>query len=274
MKKILIIFLLTCFFVGNTFAYELTQKEKKLIDEVVQKVELYSFKRGENFKKQVEEKLETAQNRIRDNERIFTLLGAIISGIQTGNRLYQEPIKEETVVQLQTEKKLLGNIDFDEVKNYWLEITNREREKQWLEPYSFDEKLEKTANLWSQVQKQRGEWTHKRDPWDSFYNYSKINTWFADNGVQCKNIYRVTHSENVGSRWFSCSDDECTEETKQAVKKTFDFYMSEKGKDYSPHYDSLMNGYFTKIWFGLDIEKKGNNSFEYYLTVHYCTELQ
>jgi len=48
--------------------------------------------------------------------------------------------------------------------------------------------------------------------------------------------------------------------------------MWEKNDDYKPHYNSIMNDYFTIMWVWFAIEKK-NNYYEYYLTVHYCTEL-
>jgi hypothetical protein len=43
----------------------------------------------------------------------------------------------------------------------------------------------------------RGEITHKRNEGDVYYDYDKITSWFKDRGVVCKNIYGVTHTENI-----------------------------------------------------------------------------
>jgi hypothetical protein len=50
--------------------------------------------------------------------------------------------------------------------------------------------------------------------------------------------------------------------------------MKEEFQDYQAHYQSIVNQYFTELWFGVDIKETGKNQYEFYLTVHYCTELE
>jgi hypothetical protein len=49
--------------------------------------------------------------------------------------------------------------------------------------------------------------------------------------------------------------------------------MDEKWTDNDDHYRSLTNKYFNNIWIWISIDDKKNNYYEYYLTIHYCTNL-
>jgi predicted KAP-like P-loop ATPase len=66
-----------------------------------------------------------------------------------------------------------------------------------------------------------------------------------DNGVVCKNISRATFSESIAWNNYYCKDtSKCTSEIKKAVKRSFDFYMSEKGTNYDPHYRAIAHKLF------------------------------
>jgi uncharacterized protein YkwD len=161
-------------------------------------------------------------------------------------------------------------IDMKKVRLTWLAWYNLDRRKEGLHDYSFNNQLNRSAYIWSEFSHQRGEISHKRIGQTEYYDYSMINQWFADLGLQFENIYRVTHSENIGGGGFSCSDSDCTDELIASIRGTFDFYMSEKDKEYKPHYNSVMNGYFNEIGLGISIDEATN---KYYLTVHYGTKL-
>jgi hypothetical protein len=49
--------------------------------------------------------------------------------------------------------------------------------------------------------------------------------------------------------------------------------MSEKNKTYKPHYNSIVNDYFTEIWVWIDVSEISTWYYRYYLTIHYCTEI-
>ncbi len=54
------------------------------------------------------------------------------------------------------------------------------------------------------------------------------------------------------------------------IRYTFDAYMAEKWKKYSPHYNSIISSAYTKIGLGIVVdEKKG----KLYLTVHFAKKV-
>jgi hypothetical protein len=117
--------------------------------------------------------------------------------------------------------------------------------------------------------------SHKRDPNDVYYDYYKITSRFADRLVVCKNINRITNTENIWRWYYDCSDsNDCTEKLISWTKEVFDFYMTEKGKSNQVHYESVVKKEFNKIWLWISIKKSGDNSYEFYITTHYCTELE
>lgn len=182
-----------------------------------------------------------------------------------------------TVEELQNPCYPLGedlpsNIDMDRVRATWLGWYNEVRSAAGLHAYTNNDQLARTAIVWAENAEQRGYMDHRRDPGDVYYDYWKITDWFKDLGLEFKNVYRVTHSENISWGVYSCDSGQadCTDELIDGLRPTFDFYMAEKGKDYSPHYDSVMNKYFNEIGLGIAAEPSSN---KFYLTVHYGTEI-
>ncbi len=271
----------------------LSSRSKKTVEKFVSDVYKLEGKYGEDFPL-------TIKNRIFEilsTKRLSTKNKAIFREIydQLGQKIQQdkdnvEPVvpeeetnsaeKEPEVEKPSTpEVDISGklskyNVDFGEVKDYWMSLNNQARTSRGIYEYKYSQTLEQTAFDWSAIQKSREEASHKRDAGDSFYNYKKITSWLWDRGVTCKNISGKTHTENVGWGMYTCSDGNCTDELKQWVKRTFDFFMKEEFQDYQAHYQSIVNQYFTELWFGIDIKETGKNQYEFYLTVHYCTELE
>ncbi len=279
MRKIFLVLTLVIFSFTNIYA--LTKKEEKAVNIFMEKVEKIAKKRWNIFRiaiKRALENISKKENFSKNKKEIIEkVLSILDKKIEQEKKIKEEKKKEKQEKRKKEEensKKNWLNYDFEVVKNYWIELTNTERKKHWLKAYKYSKKLEETAFKWSEVQKSRWKWTHKREVWDSFYNYNKVKSWFAKNWVVCKNISWATFTENVGNVWFTCEKSDCTNSLKNAVKKTFLFYMSEKNKKYRPHYNSVMNKYFNYIWFGISFEKKWNNFYKYYLTVHYCTEIK
>ncbi|MDP3975317.1 MAG: S-layer homology domain-containing protein [bacterium] len=162
----------------------------------------------------------------------------------------------------------IPNIDLSRVRQTWLDWLNGARADQSLAPYSYDDRLHQTALTWSQLSAEKGEMSHQRNPGDSYYDYSKIEQWFKDQGLTFKNVNRVTFTENIGWGTYRCSESDCTDKLIEAIRITFDFYMAEKNKEYKPHYNSIMNQYFQLIGLGI-VARNG----KYFLTVHYATEI-
>jgi uncharacterized protein YkwD len=165
-----------------------------------------------------------------------------------------------------------ANVDMQLVRATWLQWYNDARAAEGITPLTYNSQLARTANVWSQEAVRRGEITHKRDPGDSYYDYWKITQWFKDLGLEFKNVNRITFTENIAWEYYNCSESQpdCTDHMIPQARKAFDFYMSEKGKAYTAHYDSIMQPLFKEIGLGIAVDRSANR---YYLTVHYGTEI-
>lgn len=162
-----------------------------------------------------------------------------------------------------------SNIDLDRVRDTWFSWTNAARATQGLSAYTHNEALDYTATVWSEYSRDRGYMDHKRPGTTAYYDYYAILDWFADLGVSFTSVSGTTYTENIGRGPYSCSEEDCTDELLSAIRYTFDYYMSEAGSDYRPHYNSIMNTAFTQIGFGMALSDSS-----YYMTVHYATALE
>lgn len=242
--------------------YQLTQKDFEIIEKYNKKSDSIVETKWEKQKEFMIYTLTEAQENYKENERLYGILTELISHIA----------KPKDIVWGKEFQDL--NIDIEQVKNSWISWINEERNSLWVPLYTYDYALEKTALLWSQLAKQKWLIDHKVSPWDSYYDYYKKASWMKEHGVVCKNLYRVTFSESIGWWVFSCSDTDCTQELTDAIEGSFDFYMNEKWKEYKPHYEAIAGKLFTIMWLGIELEKTSNTRYKYYLTNHYCTQLQ
>lgn len=166
------------------------------------------------------------------------------------------------------EPETIAGVDMDRVRATWLTWYNTARAAHGLSPYEYSEQLDRTADIWSSYNRDRGTVNHKRPGQTAYYDYDRILNWFKDLGLTFSNHNRITFTENIGYGPYACGEADCTDELLSAIRSTFDFYMAEAGKSDRPHYNSIMNSEFKNI--GLGIVVKGKT---YYLTVHYGTEL-
>lgn len=167
---------------------------------------------------------------------------------------------------------LPSNINMDIVRDTWLSWNNEARTAEGLHLYVLNDQLNRSATAWTEFAEDRGYMDHKRPGSTDYYDYWAITAWYADLGLTFENVYGVTHSENIDWGPYNCSESEpdCTQDLISKVRNGFNFYMAEKGDAYSPHYDSVMNGYFNEIGFGISIDPEKNM---YYMTVHYGTRI-
>ncbi len=162
------------------------------------------------------------------------------------------------------------NVDLEKVKAAWLKWNNEAREAAGLHDYVYNPQLDRTAIVWSQVAKKRGYITHKRDGQTAYYDYGIMTRWFKNLGLVFENIHGRTHTENINWGRYVCKAGDCTDEMIEDIRSGFDFFMSEKGKAYRPHYDSIMNPDFREIGLGIVVNEAQSR---YYLTVHYGTSI-
>lgn len=261
MKKIIALFLVLIFSFPFTYSYNLSSVDTDLANRLAIEVQ----KKDTSEIEYIVENLKIVIKSWSYSPRINAILRIIVDKLD--KNIDNNIEIEETISDTS------DNIDYSLVKNNWLDWNNEVRKDLWLNPYTANPTLEESALIWSTKAKEKWEISHKRNPWDWFYDYNNINSWFKDQWVFCKNISSITHTENIWWGGYSCTDWECSDELSQATKRWFDAYMAEKWTKSDAHYRSLTQPYFTQIGVGVSIDEVKKNYFEYYLTIHYCTEL-
>lgn len=165
------------------------------------------------------------------------------------------------------------NIDMQRVRNTWLDWTNSARAAAGLYGYDYSSDLGRTAAVWSERAESLGYISHTRPGSSAYYDYGLIGRWFADLGVRfASGSGRSDYVENIGWEYYSCSDGDCTDELIAGIRKTFNFFMSEKGRAYAPHYDSIMNPTYHLLGLGIAVDETAYGG-KFYLTVHYGTDI-
>ena len=159
------------------------------------------------------------------------------------------------------------SVDLEKVKDAWFSWVNDARAQAGLSAYGGSFQLDRTAYEWSVYSAERGYIDHKRPGTSAYYDYRAIEGWFEDLGVTFENHGGYTFTENIGRGPYSCFESDCTQEVIDMIRYTFDYFMSEKYSSYRPHYNSIMNGQFKKMGFGIVLPEGGG----YYFTVHYGT---
>lgn len=163
-----------------------------------------------------------------------------------------------------------ANIDMQKVNATWLGWYNQARAKQGLSAYVYNDQLDRSALIWSLAAVKKGRIDHKRPGQKSYYDYKKVMAWFAALGLKFKNVHGETAVENIAWDYYKCpsSSKDCTDALIKAIRHGFDFFMSEKGKKYRPHYESIMNSQFKEIGLGVAVDPVHK---KFFLTVHYAT---
>lgn len=163
-----------------------------------------------------------------------------------------------------------ANVDMQRVRDAWFGWYNGYRAELGLAPYASDATLERTASNWSYYSVKRGTIDHKRAWQAPYYDYKGIERWFGDRGVAFANVGGKTYTENIGWGVYRCDQEDCTDELIGAIRSTFDFFMSEKGKAYRPHYNAIVGEKFTLMGMGIGVDPASKR---YYVTAHFATEL-
>lgn len=166
----------------------------------------------------------------------------------------------------------LPRVDLAKVRAAWLSWYNEAREKNGRGLLEYERNLDRTALEWSESAREKGTITHKRPGQKAYYDYRRMVSWFKERGLSFPSVNGSTFVENIGWDYYSCPDStaDCTEKLIASIRKTYNFFMSEKGKKYRAHYDSIMNGNYKKIGLGIAVDPVKKR---YYLTVHYATDV-
>lgn len=203
-------------------------------------------------------KLDLALLKLVKNSRKYVLIKMIRDGIK--NTIIPQKEKE--------------NVEITDLSYYWLELYNNYRKKMWLTKYQYSKKLEKTAQERAETLANRWSYSHKRDLWDSYYDYNKIVRRFGERWVNCEVRWWLSILENIGYWMYHCPSWNCPTKLKSVVKQTFDNYLQEKWKKYRPHYNSIVHKSVKYLWFGVIQKNVWNGMYKVYNVTHFCTEFK
>lgn len=264
MKKIILIFLFWLFPLSS-FA-ELDEKSQRMVDFYTQRATNIVEAKWAKYKELI---LFTLNEKLKESgfgTKRYDVFKELIIGVSA---IWLDKAAKEYY-----EKE---GINIQALKTTWLKWQNDARKKLLLPAYTYNTKLDITAFEWSYISMWKTVMDHKRSPWDSYYDYSKITSWFSDRWVTCRNANGATNSESIGWWNFSCSDGECTNEIETVMKDIFDMYMAEKWRKYpaDAHYRAITHNSFKNIWLGIAVKKSTEKRDYYtlYMTTHYCTDL-
>lgn len=163
----------------------------------------------------------------------------------------------------------ITKVDMQEVERVWLGWINGVRAQEGLQPLAMSRQLMRTAWIWSDRARSKGAIDHKRDGQTAYYDYGMVGEWFKSLGLEFASAKGSSYTENIGWGYYRCAKDDCTGAMIDAMRTTFDFFMSEKGKAYAPHYNSIVNPSYTETGMAIVLDAGG----KYYLTAHYGTRI-
>lgn len=170
---------------------------------------------------------------------------------------------------LVNQEDVIPNIDWKRIEETWLQWHNEERNKIWLWNYKINDSLNYSALVWANelANMNKTSYTHTRNSWDWYYNYDKILDRF--NNIWVSFDYNWTaFTENVAYQYYGCSKSDCTQDLINAMKKWFDFFMSEKSWNWA-HYRAIIHPYFTDLWFWVWVSWK-----RYRVVTHYWINVE
>jgi uncharacterized protein YkwD len=162
-------------------------------------------------------------------------------------------------------------IDLTVLQTTWLQRVNELRASRGRHALTLHPVLHKTAADRSEAMKQKGVADHKRFSSSAYYAYGELVNWFADRGVVFENVSRATFTENIGWAPFRCKQQDCTQTAIDAMRTTFDFYVSEEWTTNDAHWRTIIHPLFEIVGLGIAVNESTN---KFYLTTHYGTQIK
>ncbi len=275
MKKILITFLVLSLSIFQIHAYTLSTKDTQLVSKVVKIIDKKIQKKWESYQKNIIKLLKKYKRKSKRNTRKYEIIDLLIDEISDIDIIIIIIEKQEEENKVNTFNKY--HVNTSKMRQYWLGLYTDYRNNEWLAPYKYDIRLEKSGNDWTDTMLSRWKISHERNPGDGYYNYPIIEQWFQDRWVKCKVSGRTTSVENTWYHAYYCPNGwDCTDKANKALKDIFDFYVAEKWLTWyaGAHYRTIVSPYLQYMWLGLSFKDEWNGWIQVYTAAHFCTEFE
>lgn len=175
---------------------------------------------------------------------------------------------DQSTTDMQEKNLHNDRIDHAYIRDTWIWWTNTLRTSRGLPIYTHEPVLSQTALTRSQVLSNKWIADHKRTPDASYYDYEQIESRFADQWVSFVNHNRSTFTENIWRSSYSCDQEDCTDEAVTAIRRIFDYFVSEEADD-GVHWRTLIHPRFSQVWVELTIDSSQS---KLYWVMHYAVE--
>lgn len=167
-----------------------------------------------------------------------------------------------------------GRINITILQDTWMWWVNELRVQRWRAAYVHEPVLDKTAADRSETMKKKWVADHRRfanSAYYAYYAYGEIEQRFSKRGVEFVNVSRATFTENIWRATFRCKKADCTDDAINAMRQSWNFYLSEEWTTNDVHWRTLTHPLFTLLGLGIAVDESAG---KFYLTTHYGTEIK
>lgn len=166
-----------------------------------------------------------------------------------------------------------STVDMNRFRQEREKRTNNLREEYGREAYILSDDLNQTSQTWSEHHADnRIKWmSHRRYGSSAYYSYPLVIKWFGDQWVDFANVGWTKATECIWWWYVSCRESDCTDEMIKASRSTWNFFMSERGRKYAPHFNALISKQFSQMWVGIAVDPVSKR---YYFTAHFSVETE
>lgn len=166
-----------------------------------------------------------------------------------------------------------STVDMNRFRQEWGKWTNDLRSEYGRSLYELDDNLNRSSQARSDYHADnRIKWmSHRRYGSSAYYSYPLVMKWFGDQWVDFVNVWWTKATECIWRWYVSCRGTDCTDEMIKASRSTWNFFMSERGKKYAPHFNALISKQFSQMWVGIAVDPVSKR---YYFTAHFSVETE
>ena len=255
LKNLFLLWILVSFLSSFSFAGSLSQAGKTRVDNIMVIVE------EELWKEPILAQLSRYERFIKSFSKVKSSNSEQNEMIKYLVECFQKKV-DYLRTQVNTQKEIIPNVDWDRVQEEWLSWHNEYREQKWLQPYTYNESLNFTSLIRAQqiASEKRKTWsTHARKLNDWYRNTDSIKERFSNLWV---NVLYFSESNAYG--YYNCKKSDCTQEMIDVLKTCFNRTFMD-----GSHYPAVVSSTFDQIW--LWVAVNGNYV---WITTHYWKNIK